>query len=651
MRYNTRAFTAHTMEPTKDLSTPIPGDAQAERLYAQRLAAIAEVGRAVTSSLDLQTLLLALVELLRQSFGYYGVNVWLVTEPAEAVQLKAGLTPQGEDLSRAEVQLAIDVENSITWVCRSGVHHLSNQLDPRRLPLAERFPQARSQLVLPLKIAQKHVGALEILSAQPSAFSEEDIVLLRSLADQVTIAIRNATLYQTEQSRRRFAETLYQIGYALSSTIHLDEVLEQILRYLNEIVPSDRSAVVLREGDELEFVATRGFAENLGEARLRVPLRQDSLYARVFHTGQVISIPDVLLHDDWQEIEGLPAARSWMGVPLIRAEQVFGMLYLARDDLRPYMYSEATLARTFAGQAAIALENARLYDRLARFNQRLEEMVQARTEELRRAYAQLERLDRTKSDFIRVTSHELRTPLTVLLGYSQMLLQDQTISGQERLAQLVGGIYSGAERLHEIVNSMLDIVKIDSRALELSPEPLSLGLLLRNIVGNFKNALRQREITLTLEDLSDVPPLEADNNAVQKVFFQLISNAIKYTPDGGRIVVSGRALAAGEVIPEAGVEITVQDSGIGIAPDQLELIFEKFYQTGEVALHSSSRTQFKGGGPGLGLSIARGIIQAHGGKLWAESPGYDEVACPGSTFYVVLPLRQKKPAGASDLQS
>jgi signal transduction histidine kinase len=634
-----------------DLPAPIPGDQQVDRLYAQRLAAISEVSRAVTSSLELNTLLLTLVELLRQSLDYYAVNVWLLTEPAEAVQLKAGLTPQGEDLSLSEVQLAMGEENSITWVCQTGVHHLSNQLDPQTLPLGDRFPLAKSQLVLPLKIAQKHVGALEIISTQPSAFREEDIVLLRSLADQVTIAIRNATLYQAEQSRRRFAETLYQIGYALSSTIQLDEVLEQILRHLNEIVPSDRSAVVLREGGELEFVATRGFGGGPGRPHLRIPLHTDSIYARVFDTAQPVSIPDVLLHPEWRQMDNLPAARAWMGVPLIRSDQVLGMLYLAREAPNPYTYSEVTLARTFAGQAAIALENARLYDRLSRFNQKLEEMVQARTEELVQAYDQLERLDKTKSDFIKVTSHELRTPLTVLLGYSQMLLQDRTISEQERLAQLVDGIYSGAERLHDIVNTMLDIVKIDSRSLELSPEPLALGLLIRNIAGNFKNALRQREITLTIEDMSEVPPVEADNNALQKVFYQLISNAIKYTPDGGVIRLGGRACPPGEVIADDGIEITIQDSGIGIAPAQQELIFEKFYQTGEVALHSTSPIQFKGGGPGLGLSIARGIIQAHGGKLWVESPGYDEAACPGSTFHVVLPLRQKKPPAFDKLHT
>ncbi len=615
----------------------------AEQHYAQQLAALAEVGRAVTSSLDLTTLLRSLVDLLRESMRYYGVNVWLLTEPPEAVQLKGGLTPEGDDLSQAEIQIPASEENSITWVCNTGVHYLSNSLDKERpRPLADLFPDAKSQLVLPLKLAQKHVGALEILQAKKNAFSEQDVVLLRSLADQVTIALRNATLYQAEQSRRHFAETLYQIGRALSSTIKLDEVLELILKELDGIVPCDRSAVMLRDGDELQFVAGRGFPEDVPLEDLRVHLQADSIFGAVFGSQKPMSIPDVLMHPDWQQMGVLPQTRSWMGVPLIRSDQVIGMVSLTRQNLKPFTYSEVTLAQTFASQAAIALENARLYDRLARFNLQLEEMVQGRTEELRRAYDRLELLDHTKSDFIKVTSHELRTPLTVLLGYSQMLLQNSVISADAMLAQLVAGIYSGAERLHDIVNSMLDIAKIDSSSLEILPDRISIGLLIRNVAGNYKNALRQRGLNLNiLETVNDLPPIEADSEALQKAFHHLLSNAIKYTPDGGSITISGSlASINGGPVGQA-IEIVVSDSGIGINPEHHELIFAKFYQTGEVALHSSSRTKFKGGGPGLGLPIARGIIQAHGGKVWVESPGYDENACPGSRFHVILPLQTK----------
>lgn len=607
----------------------------------QQLATVADVGRAVTSSLELQELLRALVKLVKESFGFYGVNVWMLTEPPDAVQLKAGLGPQGEDFSQVEMDLEIGRENSITSVCKSGVHRLCNNLQSEDyLPLGGYFSEARAQLVLPLKVAQKIVGALEILSQKEDAFLDEDVTLLRSLSDQVTIAIRNATLYEEAQARRHFAETLYEVGRALSSTIHLDEVLEMILQQLNKIVPADRSALMLRDEDELEFVATRGFLEDTRVNHLRLPLYPDSIYGQIFTTQRPLAIPDVTLNPEWQQAEDLSQARSWMGVPLIRSDQVIGMLLLARQSLNPYSFSEVTLAQTFAGQAAIALENAQLYNRLERFNQQLEEMVQERTEELRNAYDQLERLDRTKSDFIQVTSHELRTPLTVLAGYGQMMMQNQTITQDPMLGQLAAGIFSGAERLHEIVNSMLDIVKIDSRALELSPVPIKIGLLVRNVAGNFKNAVRQRNLNLVISDLEDLPPVEADQVALQKVFYQLVSNAIKYTPDGGDITVTGRALESLGYSPERGLEIVISDTGIGIDPTQKELIFTKFYQTGEVALHSSGHTKYRGGGPGLGLPIARGIVQAHGGRLWVESPGYDEVNCPGSHFHLVLPLQQ-----------
>jgi signal transduction histidine kinase len=214
-------------------------------------------------------------------------------------------------------------------------------------------------------------------------------------------------------------------------------------------------------------------------------------------------------------------------------------------------------------------------------------------------------------------------------------MEDQT------LRQLVNGIFTGAGRMQEIVNRMLDIAKIDSRALDLSHEPLSMPFLIKNVSGNFETAMKQRKLTLEIQDLRDLPRIEADAGALHKVFYHLIGNAIKYTPDGGKITISGGILQPDGDFPEGGAEIVISDTGIGIDPEFQELIFTKFYQTGEVALHSSGQTKFKGGGPGLGLPIVRGIIQAHRGKLWVESPGYDEVNCPGSQFHVVLPIRQK----------
>ncbi len=274
---------------------------------------------------------------------------------------------------------------------------------------------------------------------------------------------------------------------------------------------------------------------------------------------------------------------------------------------------------------------------ITRFNQELESRVQERTAELEKAYQHLELLDRNKSDFIQVISHELRTPLTLIQGYSQMLLREAEKQGDRARQQRAEGIVSGAQRLHEVVDGMLEIVKIDNRALQLRLTPVSLPLLLESIVSNLAKSLQERQLTLTVDPMPTLPSIEADTEAIAKMFNHLLFNAIKYTPDGGNIHVSGQRL---DLPQEAGefVELVITDTGIGIDREVQELIFTKFYHVGEVAFHSSGKTKFKGGGPGLGLAIVKGIVEAHGGRIWVNSPGYDEAACPGSAFHVILPV-------------
>jgi signal transduction histidine kinase len=201
---------------------------------------------------------------------------------------------------------------------------------------------------------------------------------------------------------------------------------------------------------------------------------------------------------------------------------------------------------------------------------------------------------------------------------------------------VVGGVLKGTERLHGIINSMLDVARIDSQLLDMHMERTSMAVTLRRIQADFQEAAAERNLTIQLDDLEGAPHVKADPTMLLKVYQNLVGNAIKYTPDGGTITLSWRAVTDAE-LGEC-VETLVRDTGIGIDPEYQELIFEKFYQTGTVALHSSGETKFKGGGPGLGLAIVRGIIQAHGGRIWMESPGYDELTCPGSTFHILLPV-------------
>lgn len=267
---------------------------------------------------------------------------------------------------------------------------------------------------------------------------------------------------------------------------------------------------------------------------------------------------------------------------------------------------------------------------------RMRQNDQVAIQELQRTNKVLAQLDRNKLEFIEVAAHELRTPLTVMKGYINVMKMDGGVKNNPMLVEVLEGLSKGTDRLHEIVNTMLDVTRVDSDKVKVAIVPVPLKSVVNDIVHHLRNDLTNRQLTLTVEHAQDTPNLNADPTLIQKALYHIIINAVKYTPDGGTITIRTRPLMLEKNVP--GAEISVQDTGIGLAPEHHELIFEKFYQVGSVALHSSSKTAFKGGGPGLGLAIARGVARAHGGKLWVESPGHDEINLPGSVFYFQIPL-------------
>jgi signal transduction histidine kinase len=311
----------------------------------------------------------------------------------------------------------------------------------------------------------------------------------------------------------------------------------------------------------------------------------------------------------------------------------------------PYSELELSLMSTLTDQTSVALENARLVEGILQVNLQLEYA----NDSLEKAKDELERLDKAKSDFISIASHELRTPLTVIQGYAQMLAEDPAMGENAYHKNLLEGISSGVERLHSIVESMLDVAKIDGRELQLSPVPIPIYSIIQSVCRIMTKAVEQRKLNLDIADMSTLRPIEIDREALQKVFYHLINNAVKYTPDGGTISVTGRMLPRENMhLAAEALEIVVRDTGIGIDHEHQALIFRKFFRTGEIGLHSSGKTKFKGAGPGLGLAIAQGVVEAHGGKIWVESKGYDETKLPGSQFYVILPVRQVHPNGQNE---
>ena len=490
----------------------------------------------------------------------------------------------------------------------------------------------RTMLVQQREQAQQEVERLLVEARERAA----ELDIAKEWAERT--AAENAKLYSSEQSRRAAAEALAKSSRQLSSLSTVEEVPEQIVTQLAQVVKSDRCALLVEDVNGIvTLLAHKGFSKDVPIEKLRYSVRGTNIYHGIAKQAEPIIIGDVKNMQSWGQPEWVPEDRSWLGIPLFRKNKVNGMLTLSRITPASFTQDDILLASTFAIQASIALENARLYDDLNRFNQMMERMVEQRVDELSNAHNTLKKLDKNKSDFIQVAAHELRTPLTVIKGYVGMMKSSPVIQGDSLLSQAMEGVMQGTDRLHQIVNSMLDVARLENEVLSPHIESLPLAPLLRILHKEYTADLATRDITIEIEPtINHLPPILADSELLKKALDNVILNAIKFTPDGGSIHISASPVdsnGSGNFC-----EIRVRDTGIGIDPANHKIVFEKLYQLGKVELHSSGRTKFKGGGPGLGLAIAAGIVKAHRGKIWVESSGYDEEKLPGSTFFIQIPM-------------
>ena len=255
--------------------------------------------------------------------------------------------------------------------------------------------------------------------------------------------------------------------------------------------------------------------------------------------------------------------------------------------------------------------------------------------EIEKVRVQLEKLDRSKSDFISLAAHGLKTPLTLIEGYVDMLRESVPDNPQVNL--LLKGVGSGTRLLQEIVEDIIDVSLIDNNLIDLNYRPICFEHLFDKVIDEFSKSIHAYKQTL---DFHDFPGIETmtygDSDRVYQVLRNIFSYVNKYTPDIGTITVDGRLLPGF-------IEITISDTGIGISSEDQERIFQKFSHLGYPSFHSSGKTNPNGGGSGLGLPIAKGIIEAHGGAIWVVSEGYNEETCPGVTFHILFPIYKSPP--------
>lgn len=346
---------------------------------------------------------------------------------------------------------------------------------------------------------------------------------------------------------------------------------------------------------------------------------------------RLLKKPQHLKEAIWEELKrgelSAPQALALIGA----AEPIFSRIL----QIAMRSYYEATQRM----QDVLASEIARLHSESER-------KVMDRTADLTRTNIELSKVEQAKTDFISIAAHELKTPLTLIRGYTNMLhemgLGGDGVTGS---GHIVEGILRGAERLSAIVEDMLDVSVIDTNALSLRIEEIPLSRVVSLVVGQNAPYIGERHLTVHVGDLDSLTPIEVDPRRLHQILSHLLNNAIKYTPDHGEVFIAGHLVSGhhpsndGLASGSEFVELTIRDTGIGIAPEDRERVFEKFFRVGKSTLHSSGKVKFKGAGPGLGLPIARGLVEAHGGRLWVESPGHDEINCPGSTFHLLLPVR------------
>jgi PAS domain S-box-containing protein len=427
---------------------------------------------------------------------------------------------------------------------------------------------------------------------------------LRRYADE------NARLLEAERQHRELAETLREVGATLASTLDASIVLDRLLEQVGRVVPHDVANVMIIEGQNVRIVRSRGYEEfgiDISAAYTPHPFANVPNLVTMAETGQPMIISDVSADLSWIRRSEVTWRRSYVGVPIQARGKPIGFLNVSHSTPGYYTSEHAERLRAFADQAAIALENARLFA-----------TEQQRAAALARALEQQRELERLQREFIQNVSHELRTPLALIRGHAEVLEVGWLGELPPEQKGSVSIISRRAQMLSKLVDDIVGILEVERR--ESKHEPVDLMLLVQTLLADFRPAADQAGLALHAEIAPDVPALFGDSIALRRMLDNLVGNAMKFTSSGGRITIRLSC-------SEQAVQVQVADTGIGIPGDQLDRIFERFYQV-------DGSTTRKYGGVGLGLALVKSIVEAHGGQITVTS----QVGV-GTTFTVVLPIK------------
>lgn len=428
---------------------------------------------------------------------------------------------------------------------------------------------------------------------------------------------------------------------AISRTLDVNQLSRLIIEILRDQFDTNRGALLLvsEQADLFEIEPIPGMGDI--PKRNVVVEKNNPLFSGMMQEHQPLLQYEVDFNPDYSFVDG--TTREWLQemamevyVPVSGGEIMDGLFAIGpKRSGVPYQPGELELIQILADQTVVAVQNARLYSELGDQNEQINQL----NVDLVHQNERLEIMDQVKSDFITIASHELRTPLTQVKGYADILsaMNEENALSQEQTREIVGHINRATMRLESLISAMLDASQIDVEGMQLVFMETRVDTIVRLAMEPLNQAIRERRISFTTQNLDDLPTIQADFKRLVQTFTNVLGNAVKYTPDHGSISVEG-SLIPSEDGENDFIEVVVIDRGIGIDPKYHELIFEKFFRIGDPQLHSTGSTKFRGAGPGLGLPIARGVIAAHDGHIWVESEGENEERLPGSRFHITLPI-------------
>ncbi len=478
----------------------------------------------------------------------------------------------------------------------------------------------RSSVAVPMLRDGSPIGAISVAGGEPAMFTERQIAMLQTFADQAVIAVENTRLFNELQVRTadlaRSVEELKalgEVGRAVSATLDLDTVLATIISHANQLSGTEGGLFYEYDdvAEELHLRAAQNFEEELVSAlRVRRLRKGEGVGGRVVETRAPFQVPDITAEGAYRvhirDILIRAGYRALLAVPLVREQQVIGAFLVGRKHPGEFPREAVELLATFASQSALAMQNARLF-------RALEEKSQ-----------QLELASRHKSDFLAGMSHELRTPLNAILGYTELIVDRVYGNVPEKVGEVLDRVQRSGRHLLALINDVLDLSKIEAGQLVLAQSEYSFNDIVQAVAGAVESLATEKQLRLCVDIAADLPVGYGDERRITQVLLNLVGNAIKFT-DAGEVTVRVTN-AGGEFL------VSVADAGPGIPQEDQERIFEEFQQSGSAATKTK-------GGTGLGLSIAKRIVEMHGGRIWVQS-----ILGRGSTFSFTLPTRAERKA-------